>query len=33
MGEAETRVVELDHSLPGGGVERLDDGLTVPVCR
>ena len=32
MGEAETRVVELDHSLPGGGVEGLDDGLTVPVC-
>ena len=31
MGEAETRVVELDHSLPGGGVERLDDGLAMPV--
>ena len=25
VGETETRVVELDHSLPRGGVERLDD--------
>ena len=33
MGETETRVVELDHSLPSGGVERLDDRLTVPVRR
>ena len=31
MGEAETRVVELDHSLPRGTVEGLHDGLTVPV--
>ena len=32
MSEAETRVVELHHSLPRGGIERLDDGLTMPVC-
>ncbi len=32
MGEADARVVELDHALPGGSIEGLDDGLAVPVC-